>query len=82
MYEFLLAQHGPTCQGYNRPFDDPRYLQLDPQHAARRRRAESRLEPRAALRPVQSGQEQHIHAVRIAKTEQEERMDIHRHSEK
>ena len=29
MYEFLLAQHGPTCQGYNRPFDDPRYLQLD-----------------------------------------------------
>ena len=29
MYEFLLAQHGPKCQGCDRLFDDPRYLQLD-----------------------------------------------------
>ena len=29
MYEFLLAQHGPKCQGCDRVFDDPRYLQLD-----------------------------------------------------
>ena len=29
MYEFLLAQYGPRCQGCDRLFDDPRYLQLD-----------------------------------------------------
>ena len=29
MYDFLLAQHGPRCQGCDRIFDDPRYLQLD-----------------------------------------------------
>ena len=29
MYEFLLAQHGQKCQGCNRSFDDPRYLELD-----------------------------------------------------
>ena len=29
MYEFLLTQHGPKCQGCDRVFDDPRYLQLD-----------------------------------------------------
>ena len=29
MLEFLLAQHGPRCQGCDRDFDDPRYLQLD-----------------------------------------------------
>ena len=29
MYEYLLAQHGPKCQGCDRTFDDPRYLELD-----------------------------------------------------
>ena len=29
MYEYLLAQHGPKCQGCDRIFDDPRYLELD-----------------------------------------------------
>lgn len=29
MYDFLLTQHGPKCQGCDRAFDDPRYLQLD-----------------------------------------------------
>ena len=27
--EYLLAQHGPRCQGCDREFDDPRYLQID-----------------------------------------------------
>ena len=29
MYEHLLDQHGPICQGCDRRFDDPRYLELD-----------------------------------------------------
>ena len=29
MYEYLLGQHGPKCQGCDRLFDDPRYLELD-----------------------------------------------------
>ncbi len=29
MYEYLLQQHGYRCQGCDREFDDPRYLQLD-----------------------------------------------------
>ena len=29
MYEHLLDQHGPRCQGCDRVFDDPRYLELD-----------------------------------------------------
>ena len=29
MYDHLLRQHGPKCQGCDRTFDDPRYLQLD-----------------------------------------------------
>ncbi len=29
MYEYLLAQHGSRCQGCDRTFDDPRYLELD-----------------------------------------------------
>ena len=29
MYEHLLEQHGPRCQGCNRAFDDPLYLELD-----------------------------------------------------
>ena len=29
MYEHLLEQHGPACQGCDRVFDDPRYLELD-----------------------------------------------------
>ena len=29
MLEHLLAQYGPRCQGCDREFDDPRYLQLD-----------------------------------------------------
>ena len=29
MYERLLEQHGPRCQGCDRTFDDPRYLELD-----------------------------------------------------
>ena len=29
MYDFLLAQHGAKCQGCDRVFDDPRYLELD-----------------------------------------------------
>ena len=29
MLEHLLTQHGPRCQGCDREFDDPRYLQLD-----------------------------------------------------
>ena len=29
MYEHLLAQRGPRCQGCDRTFDDPRYLELD-----------------------------------------------------
>ena len=29
MYEHLLEQNGPRCQGCNRTFDDPRYLELD-----------------------------------------------------
>ncbi len=29
MYEALLAREGPKCQGCNRVFDDPRYLELD-----------------------------------------------------
>ena len=29
MYEFLLTQYGPRCQGCDRVFDDPRYLELD-----------------------------------------------------
>ena len=29
MYEYLLEQHGPRCQGCDRAFDDPRYLELD-----------------------------------------------------
>ena len=29
MYEHLLAQHGQRCQGCDRVFDDPRYLELD-----------------------------------------------------
>ena len=29
MYEYLLAQYGQKCQGCDRFFDDPRYLQLD-----------------------------------------------------
>ncbi len=29
MYEYLLAQHGPKCQGCDRTFDDTRYLELD-----------------------------------------------------
>ena len=29
MYEHLLTQHGPVCQGCDRTFDDKRYLQLD-----------------------------------------------------
>ena len=29
MYEHLLDQHGPRCEGCDRTFDDPRYLELD-----------------------------------------------------
>ena len=29
MYEHLLAQYGRRCQGCDRTFDDPRYLELD-----------------------------------------------------
>ena len=29
MYDFLLEQHGRTCQGCDRTFDDKRYLELD-----------------------------------------------------
>ena len=29
MYDFLLTQHGPKCQGCDRSFDDQRYLELD-----------------------------------------------------
>lgn len=29
MYEHLLAQYGPKCQGCDRVFDDARYLELD-----------------------------------------------------
>ena len=29
MYEYLLAQYGAKCQGCDRTFDDPRYLELD-----------------------------------------------------
>ena len=29
MYEYLLNQYGPKCQGCDRVFDDPRYLELD-----------------------------------------------------
>lgn len=29
MVAFLLEQHGSRCQGCNRVFDDPRYLELD-----------------------------------------------------
>ena len=29
MYEHLLEQHGPRCQGCDRTFDDQRYLELD-----------------------------------------------------
>ena len=29
MYDHLLDQHGPKCQGCDRVFDDPRYLELD-----------------------------------------------------
>ena len=29
MYEHLLDQSGPKCQGCDRAFDDPRYLELD-----------------------------------------------------
>ena len=29
MREFLLEQNGPQCQGCDRSFDDPRYLELD-----------------------------------------------------
>ena len=29
MYEHLLDQHGSRCQGCDRVFDDPRYLELD-----------------------------------------------------
>ena len=29
MYRYLLDQHGAKCQGCDRTFDDPRYLQLD-----------------------------------------------------
>ena len=29
MYKHLLGQHGLKCQGCNRVFDDPRYLDLD-----------------------------------------------------
>ena len=29
MYEHLLEQNGPICQGCDRVFDDPRYLELD-----------------------------------------------------
>ena len=29
MYEYLLEQKGPICQGCDRIFDDPRYLELD-----------------------------------------------------
>ena len=29
MYEHLLEQHGSKCQGCDRVFDDPRYLELD-----------------------------------------------------
>ena len=29
MYEHLLEQYGPRCQGCDRAFDDPRYLELD-----------------------------------------------------
>ena len=29
MYDHLLEQHGMKCQGCDRVFDDPRYLQLD-----------------------------------------------------
>ena len=29
MYEHLLAQYGQKCQGCDRTFDDPRYLELD-----------------------------------------------------
>ena len=29
MYDFLLTQHGAKCQGCDRAFDDPRYLELD-----------------------------------------------------
>ncbi len=29
MYAHLLAQHGQRCQGCDRTFDDPRYLELD-----------------------------------------------------
>ena len=29
MYKYLLKQRGPKCQGCDRTFDDPRYLELD-----------------------------------------------------
>ncbi len=29
MYDFLLTQHSPKCQGCDRTFGDPRYLELD-----------------------------------------------------
>lgn len=29
MYDYLLEQYGPKCQGCDRTFDNPRYLELD-----------------------------------------------------
>lgn len=29
MYDILLSKQGPKCQGCDRVFDDPRYLELD-----------------------------------------------------
>ena len=29
MYDILLSRQGPKCQGCDRKFDDPRYLELD-----------------------------------------------------
>ena len=74
MYEHLLDQHGPRCQGCERTFDDPRYLELDHNVPRSDGGINHVMNPHPAMRPMQQAQEQHLHAVRASAGKREARL--------
>ena len=64
MYAHLLEQNGPICQGCDREFDDPRYLELD-HNTPRSSGGINHITNRILLcGPCNPPQEQYIHADR------------------
>ena len=75
MYEHLLEQNGPRCQGCDRTFDDPRYLQLD-HNTPRSDGGLNHISNRILLCGPCNGAKSNIYTrVGVAADQQTERMD-------